>query len=747
MIFQGFTLGQTIDARVRAEDQSGNKSGYTVSSPVSMTTDTTAPNQPSSPTVTGVLAGIRIVWNGLDTSGNPMPADFDHYAVYVSTSSGFSPSSATLVDSLPTAGGATTYSSQSYGSTLYVLIVAYDRSGNGSIPSAQVSGVPQQAVNTDILNAAITNAKIATAAIDATKIQAAAVTTAAIAAAAVTAGQIASQAVTADKLTQASLGDNRVLNGTFEDPNSAGTGPAAWSIATYLQTGSPSYQWQTAINGSKSIGVTSGTSDGGAWQSSVFSVTPGEKLSVKLLVEANATSGANIYVRVFFLSATQSTVSTVPAAATQVSAVDITTGAVTTPPGGIAFAGNVDVTSAWNPGTTDVVCLTGQITVPAGAQFAGLILYNWEGAASTVYFDDVNVQPVIYGPAIANAAINTAQIANAAVGTAQIANAAVGTAQIANAAVGTAQIANASITSALIGTAAVGSAQIADAAVGTAEIADAAIVAAKIGSAQILTAAIANLAVTQAQIGSCSITSLTGGTLNYDMVIGARIKTADSGPRCELNATGLQIYSDYSGSPVITLSGSSQTITGAIIQTATSGTRVVISPSVSISTAYGSYPGVALIDSSGNVAGVVNAGSNIVLQSPGGGNIVCQSSGGNIINGSTVMNGTFYPFSGTDLGTTGQRFGNLWVTNIGANGTVTVSNGVNVTGGALAHASTSSTFSSSGLITLSPPLGLQITTLGAQRPSSSTSTLPWKGTSDNIQYLTINTSTGQIGHT
>jgi hypothetical protein len=63
-----------------------------------------------------------------------------------------------------------------------------------------------------------------------------------------------------------------------------------------------------------------------------------------------------------------------------------------------------------------------------------------------------------------------------------------------------------------------------------------------IADAAITNAKIANLAVNDAKIASLSVGKLTTGTLGADIVVGARIKTADTGARVELNSTGVSAY-------------------------------------------------------------------------------------------------------------------------------------------------------------------------------------------------------------
>ncbi len=63
-----------------------------------------------------------------------------------------------------------------------------------------------------------------------------------------------------------------------------------------------------------------------------------------------------------------------------------------------------------------------------------------------------------------------------------------------------------------------------------------------IADASIINAKIANLAVDNAKIANMSVGKLTAGSLTADMTVSARIKTADTGARVEINSAGLQAF-------------------------------------------------------------------------------------------------------------------------------------------------------------------------------------------------------------
>lgn len=100
-----------------------------------------------------------------------------------------------------------------------------------------------------------------------------------------------------------------------------------------------------------------------------------------------------------------------------------------------------------------------------------------------------------------------------------------------------------------------------------------------VSDAAITTAKIANLAVNDAKISDLQVGKLTTGTLAADIVLGARIKTANSGARVELNSAGLQAF-NTSGVQTVDVASSTGNVS-IIGQFASGGSgtnRVVIAP-------------------------------------------------------------------------------------------------------------------------------------------------------------------------
>lgn len=156
---------------------------------------------------------------------------------------------------------------------------------------------------------------------------------------------------------------------------------------------------------------------------------------------------------------------------------------------------------------------------------------------------------------------------------------------------------------------AIATSHLGDGAVTGLKIADATITTAKIGDAQILNAKIANLAVDDAKIASCSIGKLTVGTLTADITVSARIKTADTGSRVELNSTGIHVF-NASGVETLTALGASGSVSmiGTFMTGLTTGQRIEIATAEpyanikffgSSGSLYANISGLDLVDGSG----------------------------------------------------------------------------------------------------------------------------------------------------
>jgi len=158
--------------------------------------------------------------------------------------------------------------------------------------------------------------------------------------------------------------------------------------------------------------------------------------------------------------------------------------------------------------------------------------------------------------------------------------------------VGTAQIQDLAVTTAKIDDLAVTEAKIADAAITNAKIANAAITTAKIGDLQVTGAKIADATITSAKISDLTFDKITAGTNTASLTIGSGgyIQSANYSPGSagfKIDGSGDAEFNDVTvRGALITQSGSSLnadyitsgTLTGRTVQTASSGTRCIMTP-------------------------------------------------------------------------------------------------------------------------------------------------------------------------
>lgn len=130
--------------------------------------------EPTAPLVIPSIGGLRVTWDGqLADADAALPADFDHMAVHVSTSSGFTPSAATYVGTIRRAGegGMLPVTPLPY-QEHYVRLVPVTTGGVQGTPSVAVSATPLQVEGPDITAGSITAAHIEAGAVTADKLEA-----------------------------------------------------------------------------------------------------------------------------------------------------------------------------------------------------------------------------------------------------------------------------------------------------------------------------------------------------------------------------------------------------------------------------------------------------------------------------------------------------------------------------------------------------------------------------------------------
>lgn len=120
----GLTLGSAAQVRVRSVTASGIPGPFTAPSSITTASDVTAPQAPSTPTISCRLGVISVTWNGSPAAGS-WPADFARVDVAI----GPTTTPTTVVDSL-TRAGSVKVTGQTYGSTRYARLRAVDQSGN-----------------------------------------------------------------------------------------------------------------------------------------------------------------------------------------------------------------------------------------------------------------------------------------------------------------------------------------------------------------------------------------------------------------------------------------------------------------------------------------------------------------------------------------------------------------------------------------------------------------------------------------
>lgn len=151
--FSPLAPGRQIEVRVRAVDNSTNRSGWSSTVTHTVAVDTTAPIKPSTPIVTAAYAAVAVKWDGVgDVSGTPtaMPIDLDRVEIWQSASSGFTigAGGSSLAGTLRQAG--TYFVQGAFGTPIYIKLRAIDKAGNISASSSQGNATPSKIQTGDI---------------------------------------------------------------------------------------------------------------------------------------------------------------------------------------------------------------------------------------------------------------------------------------------------------------------------------------------------------------------------------------------------------------------------------------------------------------------------------------------------------------------------------------------------------------------------------------------------------------------
>jgi hypothetical protein len=209
-VFEGFPLGSTVSARVKAIDLGGNESAYLSfngGAAITMPTDTTAPALTTNPpTVTAVKKGVRISFT------RPTEQDWAYTEFYCDTNN----PPTTLVNSDKTS--AFTYNTASY-SLHYARYKHVDEAGNDSDYSNVGSATPERVGGTggsnfdDIEDGSLNTEKLENGAVTTEKITNGEVTTEKLEDGAVTTEKITNGEVTTAKLENGAVTTEKIANG------------------------------------------------------------------------------------------------------------------------------------------------------------------------------------------------------------------------------------------------------------------------------------------------------------------------------------------------------------------------------------------------------------------------------------------------------------------------------------------------------------------------------------------------------
>ncbi|MET8866541.1 fibronectin type III domain-containing protein [Nonomuraea sp. NPDC004580] len=226
--------GIDYDFRIRAVDTSGNQGEWSEVAAEQTNPDTIPPSTPAPPSVAGSLIAIQIVHELGKASGGTynLELDLDHLEVHVGSSSGFTPSDATLKGQVMANAGMIAAEIPAVGTvdveettTRYVKVIAVDQAGNKSSPSTAATATAELIDDAHISDLTVTK---------------------------VTAGTISSNWIIGASIRTASSGQRVELNASgLHGYNSGGT-----ELVTLSNTGS--FTLRSATSGAR-INLTNGS--------------------------------------------------------------------------------------------------------------------------------------------------------------------------------------------------------------------------------------------------------------------------------------------------------------------------------------------------------------------------------------------------------------------------------------------------------------------------------------------------------
>ncbi|PSL04139.1 hypothetical protein CLV30_106144 [Haloactinopolyspora alba] len=220
-----FDVGEVWQFKVCAVAQYAGAGEFSEILQVEIADDEIPPPAPSTPVLSSRLGTVRVEWDGQTFDGAGMPRDLSHIEVHVGSDPAFTPTPASLVDTLVGERNLTVLTDLPYNTDVHVAFVAVDRSDNSSDPSGVSTIQVQPLVDTDIIGEIIDSAHIKDGTLVASeKIVGETITGGLIQALAIEAGHIAANAITADKIAAGSITAEKLRIGSVTPSQMAGAG-------------------------------------------------------------------------------------------------------------------------------------------------------------------------------------------------------------------------------------------------------------------------------------------------------------------------------------------------------------------------------------------------------------------------------------------------------------------------------------------------------------------------------------------
>lgn len=407
--------GQSFGVRIRAVDNSGNRSSWSSVVTITSATDTIPPGSVTSPSILAGVNSLYLSWT------NPSDADLSGVEIYENTVN--NSGTATLiaiVNAEPTKTGGFSRTGITTAATRYYWMKARDTSGNLSGFSTVVSAAPSLITGSDIQNNTIISSKIAdldatklTGQIVSTQITDSAITTPKIATNSIVSTHISALAVTTEKMAIAA--GNLIPNGDFSSGDKTNWSPYSNPSFFYVVPNTEAGMPDASNVPTKYVGKFQYT--GGAANSSVFthakaytapgaendgiSVQPGEQYYISLKAAKNASFAATSLMVYIYYYKQDGTIST-------------------------AYTGipSMSLNTTW---TT----YSGSFTVPTGAVRCWAYVYVASMTAGAVYWTSLRVWRKSGGELIVDGAITSDKIAANTITAGQIAAGTLTAAQIA----------------------------------------------------------------------------------------------------------------------------------------------------------------------------------------------------------------------------------------------------------------------------------------------------------------------------